>query len=708
MPHIPTYQPGQVGPVQPTTARFRAPDSRGGIGGALAAGAQQFGQAMGSFAEMQDHINAQNDDTQARKMAVDFAAKANAIKTDFSALMGGNARSGQQAALDGLTQYRDDLVKQAANPRMAALLQERIAPVFADGQQAIFGHALKQSQVERAGALKSELDLAQSEASPLFGNPEKFGVALGKVRAAAQAYADFTGAGDGAGLMVREATGSVYSTAIGSALGSGDVEMAKTIFDAHHDEMTFDQRNRAFSTLQKPLLEHQGRMDAFASLPASGGAGAASGGSGFAMPVDGKVTSPFGAKRGAETHSGMDIAAPTGSAVHPMAGGVVVDVAQDDRSGLYVRIKHDDGHISSYAHLGAQSVKKGEQVEAGTVIGTIGMTGHTTGPHVHLRVKDGAGNDVDPASLMGGKAGAQKVIGGTDAPRNWDLNAWITGIRANGTKQGWSEGRIRTAEDQARSIASVDRAALEDQYRDATDKVSEWVGNYQASHGGKNPPPDAVPSALLSRMEPGRAASLRGDLARSQRAESDAAVGKAQDTAYLNAQLRMYDEPSAFLQADIGKEYMGKVSGAQFASLKLDQARMRQQASKPQSWDPYADSSKALGWYTSFNGLKLEDAQRATVLQTIKAQADELVKKKGAPPSDTEWFDIARRAARPVGMTGLFGRSEKPVYDVKAGDIDAGRRERVSAAFRQTFRRDPTDDELAAWYRKEQAGAPMK
>ncbi|MBB3955935.1 M23 family metallopeptidase [Novosphingobium sediminicola] len=708
MPRIPTYQPGQVGAVQPATARFRTPDSRGGIGGAIAAGAQQLGQAMGSFAEMQDHINAQNDDTQARKMAVDFAAKANAIKTDFGALMGGNARSGQQAALDGLTQYRDDLVKQAANPRMAALLQERIAPMFADGQQAIFGHALKQSQVERAGVLKNELDLAQSEAAPLFSSPDKLALAVGKVRAAAQSYADFTGAGEGARLVVNEATGSVYSTAVSNALGSGDVEMAKTIFDAHHDEMTFDQRNRTFSVLQKPLLEHQGREDAFASLPASGGAGPSSGGGGFALPVNGKVTSPFGAKRGAETHSGMDIAAPTGSAVHPMAGGVVVDVAQDDRSGLYVRIKHDDGHVSSYAHLGARSVKAGDHVEAGTVIGTIGMTGHTTGPHVHLRVKDAAGNDVDPMALVGGKAGAQKVIGSTDAPRNWDLNAWVTGIRANGAKQGWTEGRIKAAEEQARSIASVDRAALEDQYRDASDKVAEWVGNYQAGHGGKNPAPDAIPSSLLSRMEPGRAASLRGDLARSQRAEFDASVGKAQNDAYLTAQLRMYDEPSAFMRADIGREYLGKVSGSQFASLKLDQARMRQQAGKPQSWDPYADSSKALGWYTSFNGLKLDDAQRATVLQTIKAQADELVKKKGAPPSDSEWFDFARRAARPVGMVGAFGRSEKPVYSVTAGDIDDARKERVRSAFKQTYRREPTDDELAAWYRKEQAGAPLK
>lgn len=707
MPRIPTYQPGQVGPVQTTQARFRAPDMSGS---GLGAGLVDLGRSVGNYAEMQDHLNAQNDDTQARKMAAEAHGKFSGLVQQFGTQLGGNARMAQPDTMRQLQSIRDDYIGQASNPRMKQLLEERLAPLFADSQSSIFGHALKQSQVERAGALKSELDLAQSEASPLFGNPEKFGAALGKVRAAAQAYADFTGAGAGADLIVREATGSVYATAIGSALGSGDVEMAKTIFDAHHDEMTFDQRNRAFSTLQKPLLEHQGRMDAFASLPASGGAGAASGGGSFAMPVDGKVTSPFGAKRGAETHSGMDIAAPTGSAVHPMAGGVVVDVAQDDRSGLYVRIKHDDGHISSYAHLGAQSVKKGDQVEAGTVIGTIGMTGHTTGPHVHLRVKDAAGNDVDPASLMGGKAGAQKVIGATDAPRNWDLNAWITGIRAKGAKEGWSEGRIRAAEDQARSITAVDRAALEDQYRDAADKVAEFVGNWQASHGGKNPPPDAVPSALLSRMEPGRAASLRGDLARSQRAESDAAVGKAQDTAYLNAQLRMFNDEAAFLQADIDKEYMGKVSGAQFSSLKLKQAEMRREASKPQSWKPYSDAYSALGSYTKFYGLKLEDAQQAAVLQTMKEAADALVKKKGAPPSDSEWFDIARSATRPVGMTSPFGHSQKPVYDVKAGDINDSRRQQLVAKYKQVkgAKAEPTDAEIEWMYRVEQAGVPRK
>lgn len=91
MPRVPSYQPNQVGPVEITGARLRAADNGGGVGGAIGEGLQGLGRTMGDVAEQQDRLNAQFDDTQARKEASGLQAQYTALTTQFSALQGGNA-----------------------------------------------------------------------------------------------------------------------------------------------------------------------------------------------------------------------------------------------------------------------------------------------------------------------------------------------------------------------------------------------------------------------------------------------------------------------------------------------------------------------------------------------------------------------------------------------------------------------------------------
>lgn len=109
----------------------------------------------------------------------------------------------------------------------------------------------------------------------------------------------------------------------------------------------------------------------------------------FIWPVRGRISGRFGNARvyngqpGA-AHSGMDIAAPTGTAVKAPAAGIIT-IAERDLyiSGGTVLIDHGAGISSNFLHLSRIDVKPGDRVEQGQVIGAVGATGRASGPHLH-------------------------------------------------------------------------------------------------------------------------------------------------------------------------------------------------------------------------------------------------------------------------------------------------------------------------------------
>ena len=99
-------------------------------------------------------------------------------------------------------------------------------------------------------------------------------------------------------------------------------------------------------------------------------------------------------------HKGLDFSTwRSGDAVLATASGQVVTVAFDNSFGNYIIIKHNHGMYTRYAHLNSFRVKKGQTVDQGDVIGTIGNTGISTGPHLHYEVHIGS-DVVDPAKYI--------------------------------------------------------------------------------------------------------------------------------------------------------------------------------------------------------------------------------------------------------------------------------------------------------------------
>ena len=110
----------------------------------------------------------------------------------------------------------------------------------------------------------------------------------------------------------------------------------------------------------------------------------------FTWPVEGPVTSPFGRRRSG-WHRGIDIKAERGSAVFAAAAGLVVVSDREPRYGRVVKIEHEGGFVTVYAHNEENLVETGMRVEAGDPIATIGRTGRATAHHLHFEIRrDGA------------------------------------------------------------------------------------------------------------------------------------------------------------------------------------------------------------------------------------------------------------------------------------------------------------------------------
>lgn len=111
----------------------------------------------------------------------------------------------------------------------------------------------------------------------------------------------------------------------------------------------------------------------------------------FIWPVEGTISSPFGATRYVNgvlnnRHSGIDIAAPRGTPVKATADGIVKLAANLLSTGNTIIIDHGWYISSSYSHLDSMNVNVGEKIKKGDIIGTVGSTGVSTGPHLHWAV----------------------------------------------------------------------------------------------------------------------------------------------------------------------------------------------------------------------------------------------------------------------------------------------------------------------------------
>ena len=143
-------------------------------------------------------------------------------------------------------------------------------------------------------------------------------------------------------------------------------------------------------------------------------------------PVAGTVTGTFGEDRGSHRHGGLDIAAPSGTAVRAALCGTVTQAGAQGAYGNLICIRHTSEFSTCYAHLSSFETRAGEYVRVGEVIGRVGSTGRSTGPHLHFETRiNGRAHDPEPyldgerrvpgTSTGGGEARAQRASASSSA-----------------------------------------------------------------------------------------------------------------------------------------------------------------------------------------------------------------------------------------------------------------------------------------------------
>lgn len=123
------------------------------------------------------------------------------------------------------------------------------------------------------------------------------------------------------------------------------------------------------------------------------------------LPHDGAISSRFGPRpnpftgKGQEFHGGLDFKGRTGQPIQVTASGKVSFAGTQRGYGQVVTVDHAHGYSTVYAHLSRIDVKKGQRIQAGDVVGLLGSTGRSTGPHLHYEVQL-RGERIDPERFL--------------------------------------------------------------------------------------------------------------------------------------------------------------------------------------------------------------------------------------------------------------------------------------------------------------------
>jgi len=189
-------------------------------------------------------------------------------------------------------------------------------------------------------------------------------------------------------------TGAILNTetSVGSYTGQGgpkamDTNSTMAVLQAQDENIS-----RMIAVTKKSvselLGEIEGRSGTLATFPDR-------------WPTDGGViSSNYGGRvdpvsKGFEYHVGLDIAVDFGTPVYATAAGTVEQAGWNGGYGRFVRLNHGNGYVTAYGHMSGLAVSAGQQVIKGEIIGFVGSTGYSTGPHLHYEVM-ADGKNIDP------------------------------------------------------------------------------------------------------------------------------------------------------------------------------------------------------------------------------------------------------------------------------------------------------------------------
>jgi soluble lytic murein transglycosylase len=694
LPYIPGYQPGQVGPVQDTNERLEPANNNGGIAGGLASGLEEAGGALDHYAKVQDTINFQNDDTQSRLSSVDAGQKVGAVKQQYSTMLGGNARAGHQQAVDDINSIVQDTLSQATNPRMKRMLQDRLADIQGSAIEDITGHALQQSQIERAGAFKAEIGL-NSDNAVTEQDPAKRAVWLDKAKVATSQALDFQGVADpdARALALKQTTSGVHIGVLDSYLAQADpqVDLAAAYLAAHRDEMLPDDIRKAETDLQHPLQQRQANND---FLRATGG-GIPDGSTNAAPSAPGAAPNTLAAIT-AQTESSNRDFTDSGAPVTSVKGAkyamqVMPATARDPGYGIKPAANDSP---AEYNRVGTQLLTKLMQIYVDPAKAWAAYNWSKAGVDAAVK-KYGAGWLNDPNIPAETRAYVAKNVASVDArgdviaaPRQWDKAGVYANIDATADKEGWDFERRQ----RAKQFADTEIAQSEDLQDRANKAMDEQAFAIVRGMGDGFTSINQLPRTVRDGLTPEASARYQDIADRNSKPDKVQADGPAAMTLNL-ARIMQPDQFKAVNLAD----YQGKVTPGEMNDLLQKQAELR--VKKTTEWNPSGGITSAISYGETVGGTKLKPDEKSQVAQTMEAQANAL----HSQGKEVDFNGLYRKAIGNVATVhhGWFGDTptSTPLYQLTTDSIPAATKTQIVSTFRRERGRDPSDAELMQTYR---------
>lgn len=484
---------------------------------------------------------------------------------------------------------------------------------------------------------------------------------------------------------------------VSGALRKDDPVAAADILERNRDNLSWQARESLEGDVKRSMDKRVAYDDARAAL---GRDWSQEGGSGtnYADPLRGRgsgVSDPYGVERtGGKTHNGTDFTAPEGTPIYSIGAGKVVKAGFDGKSGHFIVIDHGNGRTSSYSHMQAASgLEVGAAVTPDMTVGKVGSTGNSSGPHLHLVVRDGD-KTVDP----------QKVIGNArQKPSEHDLEAALGQVDVLAETQGWSFERRERAKDEVRRQVSVDEHLKAREEAKADEEAADIVVGI-TDRGGRLTDTSQIPRSTWERMSPGSRARYSEQAIANRQPPKVQANG---DVATVLEMIRILD-PDRFLATNLA-EYAGQITPGELSALRVSQARVKKELEGGRGTSIRSSVSATISTYDTpdmWSDDKNEAARQRVSVQRIMESDLEAVTGGKRAATDAELHEAFLKA------TGISMRRTKSVigvpvrvtdvrrYEIEARDVPADIYERIRTGLRQTTGSEPSEDRIVEEYQR--------
>lgn len=707
MPRIRVYEANQVGPAPTTRSRYAPADFSQSAGAALAEGMQTIGRTMGSVAIDLDKVQELADDTESRKLTLQYQERAASVLAAYGEAEGENVLAADKEARGELDKLATELVGMSTNDRMRKMTDERINQLRTAHRVQITETSAQKVKASADRTQKSQILVAKEEfVRAAFQDPAIAAKYLLTGQDLLEDQADLLGWSDEEfALKSIEQTASWHWAVFDGRMAVGDIDGAAAYRDAVRDQLTAEVATAMAQALKEPLLDRQAQGDfdrAIGTMPVAEGAStkeAAPAGTTFDAMVAVTAQSESGNRE--RDSKGRLITSSAGA-----QGKMQVMPGTNTDPGFGVRAAKD-GSDAERTRVGrdylAAMLKRygGDPAKA--------WAAYNAGPGA---VDDAIAGGGDWLARLPGETQAYvkknvAAIGGGGAQqsaRTWDKAAVYSQIDALADKEGWSpERRERSKQWADKEISRDEQLKARDEEaadREASKIVLDLGENFTSLH--------QIPADVRRRLSPDAARQYQNNAEVNKgRRDSARVVHNNSDTA-VQLKLLAAESPEAFAEIDLAK-HVAYMSPSDLVELTRAQQKIRRDV--PKAVNSAGAISSTISLYSTpdmgLTGADADKGQYLAVHSTMSAIVQQVTGGKRAP-TDVELRAAYEQATREVvlpkirtflGMEAGSYDVRKPLHQITIKDVPNKDRQQIIGALRSVGTANPTDAQIVEVYR---------